>query len=112
MSKPHIIELPDRQGIGLRPGEVILRFHESGHYLVPLGAEDMEKHPAGFACPNCGTHVLWLLTKKGSSVYSCHCLAAVFCQPDHLFTVDCRLWIQWIAEAWTSEQAQRQLQAN
>jgi hypothetical protein len=112
MSKPHIIELPDRQGVGVRPGEVILRFHQSGHYLFPFGTENVQQHPGDFACPNCGAHVQWLLTKKGSSVFSCHCLVAVFYQPDSAFTVDCRLWINWIAEAWTSEQAQRQIQAN
>src|SRR5262249_46931152 len=104
--------LPDRQGISLRPGEVILRFHQSGQYLFPLGTENTQQHRAAFACPNCGTQVLWLSTKKGSSVFSCHCLVAVFRQPDNLFVVDWRIWINWIAEAWTSEQAQRQVQAN
>jgi hypothetical protein len=112
MSDPHIIELPGRQGLGVRPGEILLRFHQSAQYLFPLGTEKAQQHPANFACPNCGTHVLWLSTKKGSSVFSCHCLVALFYQPDHLFTVDCRQWINWIAEAWISEQAQRQIQAN
>jgi hypothetical protein len=112
MSKPYIIELPDRQGIGVRAGEVLLQFHQYGQYLFPLGTENLERKPAGFACPNCGTQVLWLLTEKGSSVFSCHCLVAVFCQPDPLFVVDCGQWINWIAEAWTTQQREQQIQAN
>src|SRR5690349_7687611 len=101
MSNPQIIELPDRQGLNVHPGEVLLKFHESGSYLFALGTEKFAKHPAGFACPNCGNPVRWLLSKKGALVFSCHCLVAVFRRQDHDFIVDIRLWINWIAEAWT-----------
>src|SRR6516225_515604 len=107
MSKPYIIELPDRQGIGVRAGEVLLQFHQYGQYLFPLGTENLERKPAGFACPNCGTQVLWLLTEKGSTVFSCHCLIAV-CGSElrDPALVNIGVWIKWITEAWSSKQEQ------
>ena len=113
MTDPLMIELPDRQGVGVRPGEVLLRFHQSGHYLFPFGNKNAQQHPANFVCPNCGTHVLWLSTKKGSSVFSCHCLVAV-CGSELTdpVLVNIDAWIQWIVEAWYSQQQQLHSQAN
>jgi hypothetical protein len=104
---PQIIQLPDKQGIVTSPGEVIFRSHNSGRYLFPLGAESVQLHRAGFSCPNCGTQVLWLLTEKGSTVFSCHCLIAV-CGSElrDPALVNIGVWIKWITEAWSSKQEQ------
>jgi hypothetical protein len=112
MSNPQIIELPDRQGITPLPGQVILRFHQSGRHLFPLGIKKAALSPAGFSCPNCGALVQRVITKGGSTVLTCHCLIALLHKENQHFDLGWPLWIQWIAEAWNSEQEQRATQSN
>jgi len=75
MSKPQIIELPDRQGISVIAGQVILQQHPYRLYLWPFGTK--ETFLADFGCPHCGVPVRWIMTKSRTTIFSCHCLIAV-----------------------------------
>ena len=59
-----------------------------------------------------GADIQRVMTKGGSTVLTCHCLIALLHKEDHAFDLDWPIWIQWIAEAWSSEQEQLQSQAN
>jgi hypothetical protein len=66
MSEPHIIELPDRQGVIPSPDAAIMRFHDSGQYLFPFGTT--ETWQADFGCPNCGHPVRWVMIRNHTAV--------------------------------------------
>jgi hypothetical protein len=109
---PQIIELPDKQGMVTSPGEVIFRLHNSGRHLFPLGTKKAARSPAGFSCPNCGADIQRVMTKGGSTVLTCHCLIALLHKENQDFDLGWPIWIQWIAQAWSSEQKQLRTQSN